>query len=443
MRRQRQGYYRAAGDHAGVSVTVTVVDQMGYRPTSPPTGTEQVTVGDWCDRQRYEFWTVSVLPRGQGSTGTLLGTGQADTFTWQAGTSNHTVSVNGESVTIDIGTVSNVVLDAGNGDDTITMTGDAREESFLIRAGTIDVTGSGYTIEAKKFESGDVYSGGDPDSIAYLYDTSSDDVFTATTTMAQMVGGGLDFTAHNFKEVHGRSTDGGNDYAYLTTEPATTYFPVWLPTERCRARAVNSSSERRALIVCLAFATAGGNDIAYLHDDATNDVLTARQHNSVLRGSGYEFYNKVNGFEFVFAYSTAGGNDEARMYDSSADDTFDVDATRRSHHDAGRRFVQECGGRLCVSFAGTRKTGELTLPRSATRQGDDSFTGLPSSSTARQRRMVTTTYVVDGFRSRDRSLHGGRYGLRLPLRWPRPTTASRAAPTTRSCEPPTTHSITR
>ncbi len=358
------------------SVTVTVVEQMGFRPTSSNAKAVTVEAGaseTGLNFGQYEFYTVS------GSTGTLVGTQQDDTFTWEAGAATHEVVVNGYSVTIDISEVSTINLNSGMGEDTLTLTGDARDEYFIAYQGTIDVTGADYTVEAKRFEIANLYSGGDSESAAYLYDTSSDDVFTANSVSAQMLGGGLNFTAFNFAEVHGRSTEGGVDYAYLTDGATDDVFTGQTGYATLESTTGGFYLQARGFTRAIGLATEGGNDVANLYDGATDDVFIANKNNSLLRGNNHEFYNKVNGFETVIGYSLNGGTDIAKMYDSEGDDTLTVvenqaNLTRAdaAFHNVGFGFSK------FEIYAENGGEDHATVGDSS---GDDTFTGTPTSST--------------------------------------------------------------
>lgn len=374
------------------TVTVTVVDQMGYRPTYPSPAAEAVTVVAGTTNSnvnfgQYQFFTQS------GSTATVLGTGQDDVFTWQAGSTTHTVTVNGDEVTISLGTISSIVLDAGNGNDSITLTGDANEESFLVQDGTVGVTGNNYAIDARKFETGEIHSGGDVDSIAYLYDSSSNDIFTATDTSVEMVGGGYDFTAYNFNRAHGRSTAGGDDYAYLYDGVSNDVFSGRADYTILQGSANEFYVKAQGFDRVIGLATAGGADVAYLYDEVSDDLLVAKRNNTVLRGNNFEFYNKVNGFESVYAFAT-GGNDLAQFYDSTADDTFTVEPGEATMTDAAGTYINVGQGFAAMQAFSDSGGADTVAMYDST--GNDTFSGRPDYSAIAS---ADGTYdvLVDGF----------------------------------------------
>ena len=151
------------------------------------------------------------------------------------------------------------------------------------------------------------------DNIAYLYDSAGDDIFTGSSTTAQMSGTGYANIVSNFDFVYGLAS-GGNDTATFDGGNGDDLF-FGLP--EYSALTIAGQYQLLAIGFDLAHAnlTSGtGNDIAYLYDSDGNDTLVAATNQASLNYAG-GFINRATAFDTVFAIKTRGGNDSRQVTD--------------------------------------------------------------------------------------------------------------------------------
>ena len=301
-----------------------------------------------------------------GSTVNISGTDADDAFSFTAGGAFHAVAINGVSYQFDATEVTAVNFDGGAGEDSVTITGTAGNETATLRAGSATLVGTSFAASAADVEIITVYGGGGMDT-ANLYDSAADDQFRATQLTSIMSGGGYSNFASDFTNVYAYAVNGGNDTAKLydsagddvfTAQPGSAtlvgdgfYFYAG-QFESVEARSTAGGNDQAVLydsagddlltarpkdvtlsgtgfqntatgfVETTAYATAGGNDQANLYDGATDDIFVGRPEYAVLRSANGEFCNYAGGFDSVFAYATAGGSDRAYLYDGTTDDIF-------------------------------------------------------------------------------------------------------------------------
>ena len=181
---------------------------------------------------------------------------------------------------------SPIVIDAGDGADSLTIIGSENAERLIARpvsdlqggsatAVSSELSTNEFSIQLRGFEDISFDGGGGRDR-ATLHDSSGDDKLTSHTDQTTLSGTGFRFDVLQIPRVY-------------------------------------------------VHATGGGEDVAFLHDSAGDDTLSVRPQFSSLRGE--ETFQLAYGFEQVFAYATT-GNDTAKIYDSAGDDVMSVSATR-------------------------------------------------------------------------------------------------------------------
>ena len=78
----------------------------------------------------------------------IQGTSGADTIAFAAGTSSHTVTVNGKTTTYPAGETYVFTIDAGDGDDAVTLTGTSGANMARSMGAWGSLCGSNYKVEA-------------------------------------------------------------------------------------------------------------------------------------------------------------------------------------------------------------------------------------------------------------------------------------------------------
>jgi len=253
---------------------------------------------------------------------TVHGTDGDDSFEISVGVP-HVVTVDG--LRYESGSAIRVYALAGEGSDSVTLSGTEAKESATLHPTSAVVTGSGYEMLLIDFSSIALHGGGGAD-VAEFYDSAGDDNFSAKPAYATMDGEGFDNRVHDFPEVYAEATAGGVDVAKLYDSPHDdTYIatPVYSAVfaEGFHHEVTNFEGVHT-------YATAGGIDVAKFYDSAGDDNFVtsptyAAMFNAADDGQdGVSFFNRAKFFEGVHAFATAGGLDVARFYDSPANDNF-------------------------------------------------------------------------------------------------------------------------
>jgi subtilisin family serine protease len=292
----------AAGDYDRVDALAAAGDEFFLR-----------VIGTAADVEFQLTNLVSV----DGSTVNITGTEAADTFSFAAGDTLHTVGINGVAYQLNAAVATVMNFDGGAGEDTITLTGTAGDETATLRAGSVTLVGTSFRASATGVENVRVYSGGGRDA-AYFNDSSGDDSYRAWSDHAVMFGTGYFNVAYGFDSSAAYATAGGLDRAVYYDSPGDDRFEARREWSRMTGSDFNNSAS--GFEANYAYATAGGLDRAIYYDSPGDDRFEARREWSRMTGS--DFNNFASGFEANYAYATAGGLDRAIFYDSSGDDVF-------------------------------------------------------------------------------------------------------------------------
>ena len=183
------------------------------------------------------------------------GTGQADHYTYEAG-SMHRLNINGASYEFSNNQISKIRFHGGSGSDTLDLVGSTKSETLTGGNGRAVMFGDQIDFIGKGFESIAIDGNGGRD-LAVLYDSVGADQFIGQETVSRLIGGGYSLAANDFDRV-------------------------------------------------TVVAENGGNDTATLHGTAGDDFLHIHEYGTSLGGDGYQNY--VIGFETVDAFAK-NGND--------------------------------------------------------------------------------------------------------------------------------------
>jgi hypothetical protein len=261
----------------------------------------------------------------------LQGTPGNDTITFTTG-AKHTVSINRTNVYhYDPAVVTEIRIDARDGNDTITITGSAGSDTATLGAGSVEVAGpadASYRLSATSVETIRVHSGGGSDA-ATLTGSPGIDYLNAYPERCLMYNGERSYRneVHGFAsvtvDVSGTETPG--DSAYIRDSQSDDLFI----TDGEHAT-MTYGAEGPANIVTigfknvLAYSENGGSDAAALAGSAGLDEFYAFTDKSYLRVDGRTYFHYAAGFSRVDATAGTGGNDIARFYDSAGNDTLTV-----------------------------------------------------------------------------------------------------------------------
>lgn len=209
---------------------------------------------------------------------------------------------------------------AGSGNDRAYLYGTDANESLVLKGDLARISGAGYSIYAKEFESHRVDGGGGFDT-AYVQGSDAAETLTAHPTWLQLTGGGNNAYASGFENVYAYMQD-GNDRAYLYGSSGTDTFNGYSG----QARLVGAGYMYFVKDAEMVYANGqgGASDVANLYDSLGNDSLDSRSGSTTLSGAG--FSNTAANFTRVNSFAS-GGYDVARFEDSSNDDYFTAAGT--------------------------------------------------------------------------------------------------------------------
>jgi microcystin-dependent protein len=212
-----------------------------------------------------------------------------------------------------------------DGDDTLTVTPTSTAFQLIPTVGTPVVN------TAADFDQVHAYaSTGGGNDLALIYDSSGNDVYTATPTTAVIDFNATpgvndpDVMAYGFERVDSHSTNGGNDTATLTGSGGADLFYGLKSFSYLKADDSSYYNYVSGYDAITANAV-GLGDYAYLYDSNGNDILNASPSSTefILNPmTGPTVTNTANAFDRVFSYASAGGTDAANMNGTTGDDTF-------------------------------------------------------------------------------------------------------------------------
>ena len=248
-----------------------------------------------------------------GTTVQVAGTAGDDVFSFSAGIT-HQVAVN--DVTYDFAAiaVTDINFAGGAGNDLITLTGTAGDESAIINVGDATLSGTGFSAFASSVETVHAFSGGGND-VARLYDSLGDDVYQGLADRVLLAGAGYFNKATGFGLTLTYSSQ-GNDYAYMYDSLGDDTYTTF--DDRVFMTGSGYYNKATGFAVTEGFASQG-NDFAYMYDSLGDDIYQTFDDRVLMSGNGY--FNRATGFGTTLGFASQ-GNDFAYMYDSLGDDQY-------------------------------------------------------------------------------------------------------------------------
>ncbi|MBA2113443.1 S8 family peptidase [Bremerella alba] len=245
----------------------------------------------------------------------ILGTDGNDSISVNHTGSTVTVTMNGKSSSFNASQVKKITFDGGAGTDSARFYGTSGKETWVFRADTMTVQGSGFTWSTDNVEYN--YGAASSNDSVTFYDTIANDSFTSSPTKSSMSSSGYKNEVTGARSVTARATHGGIDTAMLYDSSGNDYF-IGRGTDSYMLTS-NSSISTYGFERTNVYST-GGNDQAYLYDSKGNDTFVAYGSSSVLSGSGYT--NTVYNYDRVSAIAMNGGNDTATFHDTAGNDVY-------------------------------------------------------------------------------------------------------------------------
>jgi hypothetical protein len=318
-----QGTFNASGGNVALDLYDLNLNLVASGTTA--SGVAKATVNAAANSQYYVRvsgvnsdvdFTLCNLVSKNGATLTVQGTANNDSFVFVAGTSNHSVTVNGVAYSFGNTQVTAVNFVGGAGTDSVVLSGTTAADTATLRFGSASIASSAYSASATSVESVTIHSGGGADT-AYLYDTAGNDVYSAYKDRAGMSNAAGSIMAWNFAKTIAYAS-GGYDVAHLYDSAGDDLFDAY----KDRVDMIGSGFANSALNfdVALGYASTG-YDRAFSHDSAGNDVYDTYKDRAVMYGAGYATH--AVGFDYTLGYAST-GDDHAYMHDSAGDDMLDA-----------------------------------------------------------------------------------------------------------------------
>ncbi len=143
----------------------------------------------------------------------IEGTSGADTIVFTAGTNSHTVTVNGKATTYTASEVDVFTIDAGGGEDSVTLNGAAGVDQAESMRAWGSLKGSNYMVEALNAETLKIDGKGGTNDTAVIFDSAGSDDLAAGDNKATIDYGDYLAELIAFERVRAVSELGGNDTA--------------------------------------------------------------------------------------------------------------------------------------------------------------------------------------------------------------------------------------
>lgn len=302
---------------------------------------------------QYCGWNIDdVVLTGEhrGDTVTVQGTAGDDIVVIEMGQpdGSHAVTINGATTYYDANTVTSIELDAGGGNDVVTVYGtDSNDAVSVFASGTGSYSGGTFKLSLAGSESMVLHSGGGMASIR-MTASAADDSLTVDSTEALLLGNGFQARALGFSSVwadlgEGNDTvdlDGrdGQDLAYL------------LPMRGCMFGSGYDISYRNAEQVTVqAQGSQDDGDRVYSFDSAGDDLFVYDAGRTYMYGDGYQ--NLSQGFQHHFAYASS-GYDRAYFYEADGNDRLISDAGTIYLYGSGTQAVGRGFTRVWADLGG-------------------------------------------------------------------------------------------
>ena len=267
-----------------------------------------------------------------GSVVTASGTAGDDAISFTSGAIS-TLSINGVAYNFAAGSVSQINVDAGAGNDSIVITGSTDAETATLRYGSASLASESLTFNATGVEN--VTVGGDAADEAILYDSAGDDKYYTFANRATMSSDLGSLTAAGFGKTTGIAST-GYDFVRNYDSAGDDVYRTYV--DRTVMEGAGFANEARGFDKTFGYSSQG-IDRAYSYDSAGNDKYSTWSTATTMTGDG--FYNRTEGFELTYGYAS-GGFDTVNSYDSAGDDQYSAWSDRVVMSGAG--FYNYAGG---------------------------------------------------------------------------------------------------
>ncbi len=253
---------------------------------------ESIVLGAGQNGRNYNFGefeansTRGLLATSFDATVVFDGTSSDDLFEFVGGTTEHSVTVNGQSQEISATQNTRIIFYGRSGADTARLTGASGVDQVELRESSAKLTGVTYQVLVYTTNNTTVQSGGGEDR-ALFYDSAGDDVFVADPLGATLTGVGYAHAANDFHRVYAYGSD-GHDVAQLDGSQGDDRF--YATAADVRLYGAGFYNYVRSFDEVHGDARSGVNDRAYLYDSAGQDIYDSTANESRFYGTSFDNY---------------------------------------------------------------------------------------------------------------------------------------------------------
>ncbi len=337
---------------------------------------------------------------GLGGTDSIVihGTSQDETATLTPGSAD----VLGQTYQIHAANIETITVDAGTGDDSVTMTGSAgsnRLYSYTGYSRLIDSTRT-YSYRANGFDEVDINAPGSTNNYAFLYDSPQGDTLEADPTEVILTRGigtpeATTTTATGFRRTYAYATYGGSDTATLTGAATTANRLYDYPDYSILTESSSSFYfYARGFDTVTASSPSTAITYAYLYDSTGTDALTADPATVAMDRAAPWSDTTASGFKRFYAYSNRGGADTATLTGSaSGGNIYRAYPTYSTLTNTAGSFYQYVRGFHFVTASGSSTDGSSDRAYLYDSSGADTLLGHDNSAILRD--TAATTYQLE------------------------------------------------
>ncbi|MHB8900761.1 MAG: DUF4114 domain-containing protein, partial [Thermoguttaceae bacterium] len=315
-----------ADSHEGTPVAVSSAVAGGRRIDWAGDSSRQYFVRLSGDSSDVSLRLVALVAH-DGTTLTVRGTDADDSFDFDPATSKAIV-INGIRYHFAGDEVNSITFDGGGGNDTVTLTDTAGNESLTAEPGHatfVNLAGQ-FHLEASGFEVLNAYGRRGGNDTATLHGSVLSDKFKAEADAgyAKMYGNGLYHRVKFFDWVDAFS-EGGNDLARLFGSTGTDEFFGQRDASTLRSNRMEVTVRQFSRVI--AAAGSGGLDIAQFGASDAKDEFQAKPHKADLfdqTTNGKLYRITAQRFDQYYSQATPGGGDKAKLWDTTGDDRLEV-----------------------------------------------------------------------------------------------------------------------
>ncbi|WP_425613517.1 S8 family serine peptidase [Anatilimnocola sp. NA78] len=224
------------------------------------------------------------------------GTTARDLYSWTHTGAQQQLSVNG--VTYTFAANSQVNIQAGGGNDSLTLVSGAGADNITTRPGSVELIGSTYRVDGLGIEQINVR--GDLNDRVTMYDSAGLDFLESTAGWVGLAGNGHQARVDGIRNVTVVS-QGGGDVGRITGTKGNDRFTVEQGTRTFANSALNLRTENFATV---AFFGQGGTDTVEINGMNSTDLLYGRR--GIGRYTAANYKTEFSNIDEVLAQARAG-----------------------------------------------------------------------------------------------------------------------------------------